>query len=236
LGSGWVKSAHGSMPVPAPATLEILREVPVRFEGVGELTTPTGAALLKALAQIASPGQWVVEKVGYGVGTQKFADRPNVLRASLGRRTAPAEDFWVVEVNLDDCNPQLLGWLLERAIELGAVDAYVVPVTMKKSRPGHLFCAVVAAEKRKPIAELLLTESTTLGVRWYAVDRWMLDRRLEAVSTPWGEVRVKLGLRGEQVVNVQPEYEDCRRLAEKKAVSLKQIMAAAVAAYFAPKR
>ncbi|HLL55694.1 MAG TPA: nickel pincer cofactor biosynthesis protein LarC [Myxococcaceae bacterium] len=231
LGSGSVRVAHGNMPVPAPATLEILRDVPVRFEGVGELTTPTGAALLKALCRIEPPRELVVERVGYGVGTKDFRDRPNVLRASLGRPVHGQGGAFIVEANLDDCSPQLLGGLIDQLLEVGAMDAYVVPVTMKKSRPGHLLQVMTTGERREAVISTLLSESTTLGVRFHRVERFALDRAFVEVQTPHGAVRMKLGLRNGQVLNAHPEYEDCRKLAREKGVPVKQIMAEAVAAY-----
>lgn len=232
LGSGMVKTAHGMMPVPAPATLEILKDVPVRFEGMGELTTPTGAAILKALANIGAPGALKVEKVGYGVGTKDFRDRPNVLRASLAERTAQSpEGTWVIEANLDDCSPQILGALIEQLIEAGAHDAFVAPVTMKKSRPGHLFTVVAPAELRDPLAELLLRESTTIGLRFHRTERWVLDRRFDEVETKYGKVRVKVALREGRVLNAQPEFEECRALARQKDVPLKDVLAEALAAW-----
>jgi uncharacterized protein (TIGR00299 family) protein len=219
------------MPIPAPATLEILKDVPVRFEGVGELTTPTGAALLKTLCTVGPPPEMLVERIGYGVGTADFKDRANVLRASLGRPAHAAEGgTFVVETNLDDCSPQVLGFLVERVLELGALDAYVVPATMKKSRPGHLFAAVVPSDARDRVIDALLAESTTLGVRFHRVERTALERKVQEVETRYGRVRVKLGLRGEKVANAQPEYEDCKALAVKHGVPLKQVWVEAMTA------
>jgi pyridinium-3,5-bisthiocarboxylic acid mononucleotide nickel chelatase len=232
LGSGTVETAHGHLPVPTPATLELLRDRPVRFEGMGELTTPTGAALVRAFCKVESPPEFLLEKVGYGVGTLQLRDRPNVLRASLGRLVAEdADPTWVVEANLDDCNPQLLGSLIETMLELGAMDAFVLPATMKKSRPGHLVGVVVSAARRQAVVDALLRESTTLGVRHYPVQRVMLERSVEEVSTRFGPVRVKIGRRGEAVFNAQPEFEDCRRIAKKEKVPIKEVWAEALASY-----
>jgi len=233
LGSGQVKAAHGTIPIPGPATLEILRGVPVRFEGVGELTTPTGAAILKACAKVGPPPELVVERVGYGVGTKDWKDRPNVLRASLARRAHQASATYVVECNLDDCSPQLLGGMMEKLLELGALDAYVLPATMKKSRPGHLLGAVVPAEKREAILAAIFAESTTIGARFYPVERFALDRRWEPVQTRYGEVRVKLALHSGNVLNANPEYEDCKRRAEEHGVPVKRVWAEAMTAYAA---
>ncbi len=231
LGSGTIRVAHGNMPIPVPATLELLRDVPVRFEGVGELTTPTGAALLKVLARIGQPPpDFIVERIGYGVGTKDFRDRPNVLRAAMGRAEARAEGLWVVEANLDDSTPQLLGYLLEHLLGKGALDAWVVPATMKKARPGHVLSVLVEGGKKETVVDTLMRESTTLGVRSYAVERTALERDWVEVETPWGRVRVKRGLRNGVVLNAHPEFEDCRKVAEAANVPLKQVMAAALAA------
>jgi uncharacterized protein (TIGR00299 family) protein len=230
LGSGSIRVAHGNMPIPVPATLELLKDVPVRFEGVGELTTPTGAALLKVLTHIGQPPDFIVERVGYGVGTKDFRDRPNVLRASLGRAEDKAEGLWVLEANLDDSTPQLLGYLVERLLAVGALDAWVTPAVMKKGRPGHLLSVMVEGRKREVVMDVVLRESTTLGVRFHRVERQALERDWVEVETPWGRVRVKRGLRGGEVLNVHPEFEDCRRVAEAAGVPVKQVMAAAMAA------
>jgi hypothetical protein len=232
LGSGTAKTAHGVIPIPGPATLEILRDVPVRFEGVGELTTPTGAAILKTLCKVGLPPELAVDRIGYGIGTADFADRANVLRASLGKRAASAQaGIFVVEANLDDCSPQLLGLLVEQLLEIGALDAYVLPATMKKSRPGHLLGAVVPADARDRVIDSLLRESTTLGVRFHRVERTALDREMREVETPYGRVRVKIGTRAGAEMNVQPEYEDCKALAKQHNVPVKRVWAEALTAY-----
>jgi uncharacterized protein (TIGR00299 family) protein len=236
LGSGLTRIAHGVVPVPVPATLELLRDVPVRFEGTGELTTPTGAALLKAFATVGSPPELVVERIGYGVGTKQLFDRANVLRASLGRTTSEATTLVVLECNLDDCSPQLLGALVETLLARGALDAWVAPVVMKKGRPGHLVGVLATRELQGALVDTLLEETTTLGVRQTQVARTALQRRWQTVATPWGEVRVKLGLRGERVLNATPEFEDCRAVAQRAQVPVKDVQAAAAAAWFAQSR
>lgn len=232
LGSGTVETAHGRMPIPAPATLELLEGLPVRFEGKGELTTPTGAALVKVLTRVGPPPEMVVERVGYGVGTREMDDRPNVLRATLGRPTAGVDaGVFVLETNLDDCSPQLLGTLLESLLKAGALDAWVVPATMKKGRPGHLLGALVGGELRQALVELVLRESTTLGVRTFRVERTMLERHHVRVETPHGSVRIKLGMLGKETLNAAPEYEDVRALAEASGVPVKEVWAEALAAW-----
>jgi uncharacterized protein (TIGR00299 family) protein len=232
LGSGTVETAHGRMPIPAPATLELLAGLPVRFEGVGELTTPTGAALVKVLACVQAPEEMVVERVGYGVGTRQMADRPNVLRATLGHPTAAVDTgTFVLETNLDDCSPQLLGTLLESLLQGGALDAWVLPATMKKGRPGHLLGALVEGSRKEALGQLILRESTTLGLRSYPVVRTTLERHHVSVQTPHGPVRIKVGMQGQETLNAAPEYEDVRALAEAKGVPVKQVWAEALAAW-----
>ena len=232
LGSGTVRTAHGTMPVPSPAALELLQGIPVRFEGAGELTTPTGAALVKVLTRVAPPPELVVERVGYGVGTRVLEGRPNVLRATLGRVPRPeAGATFVVETNLDDCSPQLLATLVESLLAHGALDAWVLPATMKKGRPGHLLGVLVEADRRAALVDLLLRESTTLGVRTFAVERTTLARHHVTVETPHGPVRIKVGTLGGEALNAAPEYEDVRARAEAAGVPVKQVWAEALAAW-----
>jgi len=232
LGSGTAESTHGAIPIPAPATVEILRGVRVLFEGTGELTTPTGAALLKALCQLQPPPPFIVERVGYGLGTQNLRDRANVLRASLGRPVGDrASPLYAFEANLDDCSPQLIGALVEELLEQGALDAFVLPATMKKGRPGHLVGAIVPAERRDAIADVLFSGSTTIGLRFYPVERIELERRVEEVETRYGRIRLKVAHRHGSVVNAQPEFEDCRQLARQHRIPLKEVIAEALACY-----
>ncbi|MCA2981828.1 MAG: nickel pincer cofactor biosynthesis protein LarC [Myxococcaceae bacterium] len=234
LGSGTIRIAHGTVPVPVPATLELLKERPVRFEGRGELTTPTGAALLKELATFAAPPELVVERIGYGVGTKDWPDRANVLRASLGRRSSDTSStLTVLECNVDDASPQLLGALVQTLLARGALDAWVLPAVMKKGRPGHLVGVLCEPAARALLLEALLSETTSLGVREHAVTRTALERRFDTVETPWGPVRVKVGLRGGVVLNVAPEFEDCRALADARRVPLKDVLQRALAAWYA---
>ncbi len=231
LGSGTIRIAHGVVPVPVPATLALLKDVPVRFEGLGELTTPTGAALIKAFATVAPPPEMIVEKIGYGVGTKDWKDRANILRMSVGRTVQTSSSLSVLECNLDDCSPQVLGAVIDLLMARGALDAWIAPVVMKKGRPGHLVGVLTDGEHHSAMVEILLTETTTLGVRAHAVSRTALERRHETVQTKWGAVRVKLGLRGEVVLNAAPEFEDCRALAAAAKVPLKDVLAAAMAAW-----
>ncbi len=232
LGSGTVETMHGRFPVPVPATLEILRDLPVRFEGQGELTTPTGAALLRVLTRPGPPPALRLQRIGYGLGRRELPDRPNVLRATLGTRTDGAtEDVWELAVTLDDATPQLLGYLVEQLLVHGALDAWVAPVTLKKSRPGHVLSVLVAGAEREQVVRRLLTESPTLGVRAWPVHRTVLDRVHVQVETPHGPVRVKVGSLDGEALNAAPEFEDVRARAEATGVPFKQVWAEALAAY-----
>jgi uncharacterized protein (TIGR00299 family) protein len=234
LGQGLVDTAHGRLPVPPPAVLEILRGIPVRPGGPpGEAVTPTGAALLAVLAEVADPGSLpaiVPERIGYGVGTARWPDRPNVLRMTLGEEAASGR-LWVLEANLDDCPGQLVARAIEAALAAGAVDAWAAPLTMKKGRPGLLLGALAPADRRDAVARVLQEETTTLGVRFHAVDRVELGRELVAVSTPYGQVRVKVARRGEAILGAHPEYDDCLARAREHGVPVKEVLAAAAAAF-----
>jgi uncharacterized protein (TIGR00299 family) protein len=229
LGSGLVRSEHGPIPVPAPATLALLEGLPARWEGTGELTTPTGAAILAECAQFETPGHFVVARVGYGIGHATWSDRPNVLRLSLGARRAEASAIGLLETHIDDASPQLLGHLVEQLLEKGALDAVLGPLLMKKSRPGQRLTVVCRTVDRARLTDLILRESTSLGVRWNEVDRIELERRIETIETEHGPIRVKLGLRDGAVWNASPEYDDCAALARERGVPLKLVLSAASA-------
>ncbi len=237
LGQGLVQTAHGPLPVPPPAVVEILAGKPVRFSGPpGEAVTPTGAALLAALADVGDPPAMTVERVGYGVGTARWPDRPNVLRMTLGEEArAEAEPkagaLYVLEANLDDCPGQFAARAIEAALEAGALDAWVAPLTMKKGRPGYLLSALVRGERRSAVTDVFLAETTTLGVRSHPVDRVELAREQVAVETPYGTVRVKVGREAGRVLTAQPEYEDCLARARERGVPVKEVAAAAAAAF-----
>ena len=230
LGSGITRSAHGTIPVPAPATMEILKDRAVRFEGVGELTTPTGAAIVAGLTSELPFPEMIVERVGYGVGTRDPVDRPNLLRGLLGRRSQAAAQLVVLEANLDDATPQILAYTVEAVLAAGALDAWISPLTMKKGRPGHLVGVLGEASRRETLTAILLRETTTLGVRSHAVERTALARRFLTVTTPYGPVPVKIGELDGKILSATPEYEDCARLARERGVPLKEVIAAASAA------
>jgi hypothetical protein len=236
LGTGFVKAAHGEIPLPAPATLELLRGFPVRQRETGyELTTPTGAALAVTLARGFGPmPELVVSAIGYGAGDDRPLAVPNVLRVVLGERTgaAPISDRVVcLETNVDDMSPQWLGHLVERLLAEGALDAWLVPAQMKKSRAAHEIRVLAPLGSEERLAEILFHETTTFGVRRFEVDRWVLDRSFETVTTPWGEVRIKVGRREGRVLSATPEYEDLRRAAAKGGVPLKEVHRRALSEY-----
>lgn len=231
LGSGTVRSQHGVIPLPAPATLVLLAGKPTLLEGLGELTTPTGAAILVACAAFELPARFTPQRTGYGVGHLRFADRPNLLRATLGEIAANSNSNAVVvlEAHLDDSTPQLLGHLLDRLIAQGALDAALSPLLMKKGRLGHRLTVVCHDASRTALSELIFRESTTLGLRTYPVERDELARRHVEVDTRFGRLRVKLGLLRGEVVNVAPEYDDCVAAATAHGAPLKEVLAAALA-------
>jgi uncharacterized protein (TIGR00299 family) protein len=235
VGSGTVECAHGILPVPAPATLNLLIGVPLaECDVAGELTTPTGAAILTSVAEGFGPlPSMTVERVGYGAGTRDLPDRPNLLRVILGQAVSPgeADEIVVLEANLDDTTPEVVGHCLELLLEAGALDAYCVPIYMKKSRPA--FTLTVLAEPRKVAAleGIVFAETSTLGVRHHQARRSKLAREIERVETPFGPIAVKIGRRESVVVTVAPEYEDCRAAARRHGVPLREVMESASQAW-----
>ena len=239
-GTGWVDCAHGRFPVPTAATLEILgaRGITVtQCDEPHELVTPTGAALLAEFAESFGLMRGVTpERIGYGLGTRDMLTRPNVLRAVLGQaktvdETKPLD--WerdtvnVIETNLDDINAEHLGYFVEAALKAGALDVFHTPIQMKKNRPGVLLTVLCAGGDVDRFSEMILRETTALGIRRYAVDRRKLRREVVAVETPLGQVRVKLGRLNGELVQVAPEYESCREIAVKVGLPLKDIYVAA---------
>jgi len=232
LGGGTVECAHGTFPVPAPATVELLHNAPVYSSGVqAELVTPTGAAVIKTLAtRFAAFPQMTVERSGYGAGSRDLPGVPNVVRVTIGETASQiaaktaSDTVVVLEANLDDLNPQVFGYVLDRLLEAGALDAFAAPVQMKKNRPGTLLTVLCKPEHADDLAQLIFTETTTLGIRRREQTRQTLARRWENVQTPWGEVRIKIASMNGTVTNYAPEYEDCRRIAAEHNVPLKKVM------------
>lgn len=238
-GFGFVECAHGQMPVPTPATAELLQGIP-NYRGTveKEMTTPTGAALLKVLASPVKevPDGFSGETIGYGAGTRDV-EIPNVLRVTMGlwnetvgngNSGSAVERLLFLECNLDDLNPEIMPYVLEKLLAAGALDAWLQPVIMKKGRPAQTLKVLCSPEQRQVMEQIMFTQTTTLGVRAYYVERTALERRWKTVQTPWGEVRVKEGLLDGKVVNAVPEFEDCKKIAEANGVPLKAVETAAL--------
>jgi len=237
VGQGTVECRHGIYPVPAPATENLLEGIPVFSNAVtGELTTPTGAALLVTLAEHFGPRPMMkMTACGYGAGSREMPGNANVLRVTLGERieeSASAEEqVAVIEATIDDMSPQLYGYFQERALAAGALDVYTTPVQMKKNRPAMMLTVVCALTEFDSLAKLILQETTTIGIRHTIAQRKTLQRKFLQVETPYGAVTMKVSLLEGVPVNIVPEYEDCRRIAAESTVALKEVQAAAVHAY-----
>jgi pyridinium-3,5-bisthiocarboxylic acid mononucleotide nickel chelatase len=244
VGGGTVKCAHGTLPVPAPATLKLLQDAPVYSSGPQvEMVTPTGAAIVKTLSsRFASFPAMRIEKAGYGAGTREFPEHPNLLRLTIGEAepAIPAsvsnKTITVLEANLDDLSPQVLAYAMERLLAEGALDVFSVPVQMKKSRPGALLTVLAKMEDANRLTRLIFAETTTLGVRRREEQRQALSRRWETVDTTWGPVRIKIANMNGSISNYAPEYEDCRTLAEAQHVPLRTVMQEAVQQYLRGER
>lgn len=239
VGSGTVGCAHGTFPVPAPATARLLAGVPVYASGPSmELVTPTGALLVTAYARAFEPlPEMSIERIGYGAGDRDPKGFPNTLRVFVGERSvsrqARTDHAPVVEIRceIDDMNPQIFGTLMDRLLEAGAFDVYYAPVQMKKNRPGTLVTVLCAPADRERLLAILFRETTSIGVRWQEMQRECLERSFDVVQTPVGEVRFKVARREGRIVNAVPEYEDCLRIANARGLSVKDVQAQALAAW-----
>jgi uncharacterized protein (TIGR00299 family) protein len=238
VGGGTVKVAHGVLPVPAPATANLLQGKPTYSSGVQrELVTPTGAAIVATLCDEFGPQPPMsVSAIGYGAGTTDLEGHPNVLRVTIGEaaeKSVPGfdQEIAVIEANLDDMNPQIYGYVLEKALAAGALDVFTTPVQMKKNRPGTLVTVLCQPADANALASLLFAETTTFGVRTYRAQRRILPRESVKVTTSFGDVRVKLSRVNGRILHVAPEYDDCRRLAEQKNVPLQRVINEALRKY-----
>jgi uncharacterized protein (TIGR00299 family) protein len=239
VGGGTVKCAHGTLPVPAPATLKLLKDAPVYSSGPQvELVTPTGAAIVKTLAtRFGAFPALKIERAGYGAGTRDFHDQPNLLRLTIGESSETVgmytarETIAVLEANLDDLSPQVLAYAAEKLLAEGAVDVFSIPVQMKKGRSGSLLTVLCKPDHAENLTKLIFAETTTLGVRRRDEQRQTLARRWETVKTSWGDVRVKIASMNGSISNYAPEYEDCRALAEANHVPLKTVIEEAMRQY-----
>jgi uncharacterized protein (TIGR00299 family) protein len=235
VGGGRVQTQHGSLPVPAPATAELLRGAPTYSTGIQrELVTPTGAAIVATVTSRFGPQpQMTVAAVGLGAGSAELAEQPNVLRLFIGEAAARRddagleEDIAVLEANLDDMSPQIYGFFAERALQAGALDVFSVPVQMKKNRPGQLITVLCNPADQEKFSDLLFRETTTLGVRQSIVKRRTLQRESLTVQTSLGSIRMKVARLHGHILNFAPEYEDCQKVAAERGVPLKRVLAEA---------
>jgi uncharacterized protein (TIGR00299 family) protein len=241
VGSGTVEIAHGRFPIPPPAVVSLLRGAPIYSTEVkGELVTPTGAAIIKAVTQEFGPlPPMVVSSIGYGAGSREYKDFPNALRIVIGDLIGESSDqppknverLVMLETNIDDMSPQIFGYVMERALELGALDCYFTPVQMKKNRPGTLVSILCKPAEQTLLCEMLLVETTTLGVRSYEVDRVALERAIVTVETPYGAIDIKEARMNGRLLRAMPEYEQCRQAARAADLTLREVEQAALKAH-----
>jgi pyridinium-3,5-bisthiocarboxylic acid mononucleotide nickel chelatase len=238
VGGGTAKMAHGILPVPAPATANLLQGKPTYSNGVQkELVTPTGAAIVATLCDGFGPQPpMTVSAIGYGAGTADLEGQPNVLRIMIGEAAEKTvagfdEEIAVIEANLDDMNPQIYGYFLEKALAAGALDVYTTPVQMKKNRPGTLLTVLCKPSDTNTLMSLIFAETTTFGARTYRAQRRTLPREFVSISTSFGDVRIKISRVNDRILHVAPEYDDCRKLAVENNVPLQRVISEALRAY-----
>jgi uncharacterized protein (TIGR00299 family) protein len=226
VGTGFVKTEHGILPVPAPATLALMKGKPIYSSGVErELLTPTGAALLTSLgSQFGKLPPMKLERIGYGAGRDDLP-HPNLLRLIIGTSTGTSgkERVTVIETNIDDMNPQFYDYIMERLLAMGVLEVFMTPIIMKKNRPATLLTVISPAEKLPSVTTFLLRETTTLGLRWREEERSKTDREILSLRTRYGKIRFKLARWEGRIVNLSPEYDDCKRLSLRKRIPLKEI-------------
>ena len=224
VGEGFVECAHGCLPVPAPATLKLLKGVPIFSNGVKkELTTPTGAAMISFYADKfgSLPSMKIIDD-GYGAGDHIIPEMPNMLRVILGEvEGEPDEELVMIETNIDDMNPEFYEGTMESLFKAGALDVFLTPVIMKKSRPANKISVLCNKQNKQVFIEILLRETSTFGVRFYDVGRLALEREIKTVKTPWGPVPVKIGSMNNEIIQVSPEYDGCKKISLKKNIPLK---------------
>ena len=241
LGRGFVRCAHGLMPVPVPGTMELLQGIPIQQTDIPkELVTPTGAALITTLSQVFGVmPQMRLDRVGYGAGTRDLEQRPNLLRLCLGEKTsdsisqtihhhAETDSVDIIETNVDDMSPEITGYVTTQLFASGALDVFLTPTFMKKGRPATQITVLCPTAQRDALIKLLLTETTTFGVRLSSADRVKLRRDFTQIETQWGTIQAKCGYLNGTLIKTVPEYEDCKRLAEQNNVPLQQVYAEAL--------
>jgi uncharacterized protein (TIGR00299 family) protein len=230
LGSGFVNTEHGILPVPAPATAEIIKKIPVYSKGISsELTTPTGAAIIKELSSgFGDIPLMDIEYVGIGAGNREFRDWPNVLRILTGVTSAHGDQtdemVTVIETNIDDMSPQIFSYVMEKLYNAGALDVYFTQVIMKKGRPGVQLTVLCSDVQKDILMKIILSETSTIGLRFYEVKRKVLQRKIKILDTEFGKVRIKYSQLGESILKAVPEYEDCRRIATKCNIPLIKVL------------
>ncbi len=224
VGKGFVNTAHGVMPVPAPATMEILKGIPIYSEGPSaELVTPTGAVILKEFVSDYSIPTMKMDRIGYGAGLKNFQNFPNLLRVGIGESLITVSDKILIETNIDDMNPEIYSYLMEKLFKAGALDVYLTSIYMKKNRPGILLTCICEKRLKNKMAEIIFREASTIGIRIYYPERVELERSYEKVKTKYGTVTVKVSKYNSEVVNISPEYEECKKIASKNNIPLKEI-------------
>ena len=225
VGTGFVEFSHGKFPAPAPATAEILKGVPIYHNNIeSELVTPTGAAIITAFAEkFGEMPEMKVEKIGYGAGT-KDLEQPNVLRVFYGELDKMEnETISIIEANIDNMNPEIYPYVIDKLMENGALDAYLTNIIMKKGRPAIKLTVLAEIKDTDKLCKIIFDETTTLGVRIFAAEKRKLDREIKTIKTKYGTVRVKISKSNNQIQNVMPEYEDCARIAKKYKIPLKKV-------------
>lgn len=233
VGKGFVKCAHGVIPVPAPATLELLKNIPTYSGGIeNEMITPTGAAIISTLAKSFGKRPLMkIERIGYGAGEKEFTI-PNLLRVCIGEKTLKDENLKddyvsdevvLIETNIDDMNPEFYDYIMEKLFSQGALDVFLTPIQMKKNRPAHMLSIIVYEQNLKEILEVLFSESTTLGVRVREIKRLRLNQQNFMAETKYGKIKVKVGMFKGEIKNIAPEYEDCKKMAKQHQVPLKEV-------------
>ena len=233
MGKGFVKCSHGVIPVPAPATLELLKNIPTYSGGIeSEMITPTGAAIISTLAKSFGERPLMkIERIGYGAGEKEFTI-PNLLRVSIGEKILEDENLKdgyvsdeavLIETNIDDMNPEFYDYIMDQLFSQGALDVFLTPIQMKKNRPAHMLSIIVYEQNLKEILEVLFSESTTLGVRVREVKRLRLSQQNFMAETKYGKIKVKVGMFKGEIKNIAPEYEDCKKIAKQHQIPLKEV-------------
>lgn len=236
VGCGMVNTAHGRIPIPAPATIELLRGAKVYCEGEGrELTTPTGAAILRSISnEWSAIPEMTLQRIGYGAGSLDLPDTPNVLRIFIGEGEEEGfsrDKINIIETNIDDMTGEVYGYVIERLLEAGAIDVFITPIIMKKCRPAAKLTVITNTKNMNKLSKIIFNETTTIGLRYCVMDRTVLEREIILVTTELGSIRIKVSKIGSSIINISPEYEDCKDIALNKKLPLKTVMGLALKAY-----